>query len=108
MGGHEDRRPRVLGHDHVEGLIQFVVVALQVGREVRCQTFSPGPATFAQVDPVRREPARCEEIGEVGVEEVVRQAVDDQDDGGGIVRCVLVADEGRGDLTLTVWIGTEG
>ena len=90
MAVNEDRCACRFPCNECRRLLQFGVVAGQVGGEVRGLPLAPGPPAFAQVERVERESASGEGVGKFGVEEVVGVAVHREDGAtGGRTRCRL-------------------
>jgi hypothetical protein len=61
--------------DRVQCAVELGVVAGQVRREVRRLPLSPRPSALVQIEAVERVPAVGEVVGQLGVEEVIGEAV---------------------------------
>jgi hypothetical protein len=91
----------VLVADDPHRLVQFRVVLGEVGAEVRRLVRLDAAAVLAQVERVEVDAPRGEEVGQVGLEEVVDEAVDVQHGGAGRLACAA-GDERRTDRALVV------
>ena len=85
----------VLLPDDPDRLVEFVVVLGEVAAEVRRLVRLQAAAVLAQVQGVEVDAPRHEEVGQVGLEEVVDEAVDVEHGGAG--RALGPAGDERGD-----------
>lgn len=111
---YQDLRRAVLLVDDGQGVLEFGVIAGQVGDEVRRLAGRSRSAAFAQVKCIEREATVGEVIGQLGMEEVVGVAVHRQDRvvcpsgvSAGFPCLRTAADQGCDNVALVVGIRPE-
>ena len=105
---HEERLLGVLQGDDLDGTVELEVVLAQVRGVVAVLLGHPGPAALAQVQGIEGEAPGGEEVGQLGLEEVVREAVHVQHGSPHVLaRPGDAPHQHRAHVALTVRVGAE-